>query len=251
MYKVKEKITSIAELVEVAQCLTDIGKTIWWRGQQCSNPSWKLVPKIHRDSYRGNPDIERRLVLDFRSKAHTRHTNCPLQNDHAGWLFLMQHYRLPTRLLDWSESPLMALFFAVEETHDNSDRDGCLYALDPVRLNQQQGLDWVATAEDVAKFFAPPFDRDAPNPGHVAAVIATEIDNRMLIQLSQFTIHHSPTPLDELHKEPDYLVRFEIPYEAKRYLRDDLRLLGIREFNLFPDLEHLTKELRSKFESRT
>jgi hypothetical protein len=57
----------------------------------------------------------------------------PDPDDYFGWLFLAQHYGLPTRLLDWSESPLVALYFAVTEGHE--DHDGCVWALWPGGLN--------------------------------------------------------------------------------------------------------------------
>jgi len=49
----------------------------------------------------------------------------------------MQHYRLPTRLLDWSFSPLIAAYFAVRETTD-ADEDACIWALAPSVLVQPE-----------------------------------------------------------------------------------------------------------------
>src|SRR5690606_36926394 len=54
------------------------------------------------------------------------------------WLFLMQHYGVPTRLLDWTDSPLVALFFAVYNV-DRDDRDASLWVLLPAALNRQTG----------------------------------------------------------------------------------------------------------------
>src|SRR5437773_608578 len=70
-----------------------------------------LVPRVLR-SDRFN---ERFLAHTFRLRAGSRYSSCPPLDEYPRWLFLMQHYGLPTRLLDWTASPLVALFFAVED----------------------------------------------------------------------------------------------------------------------------------------
>jgi hypothetical protein len=54
----------------------------------------------------------------------------PSEDDLAGWLSLMQHYRLPTRLLDWSFSPLIAAYFSVNDRFVEPV-DACIWALAP------------------------------------------------------------------------------------------------------------------------
>jgi hypothetical protein len=77
---------------------------------------------------------ERALIGHFQVRAPTRaHTRMPEPDDYFGWLFLAQHYGLPTRLLDWTENPLVALYFAVENPEEKTD--GCIWALWPARLN--------------------------------------------------------------------------------------------------------------------
>lgn len=75
---------------------------------------------------------ERNMAARFVAKAPARRGPCPDDDDLAGWLALMQHYRLPTRLLDWTELPLVAMFFAVCELSD----DGTLWMLNPYALNK-------------------------------------------------------------------------------------------------------------------
>ena len=89
----------------------------WWRGQ--SDYSWGLIPSLHRKGFKSK---ESNINNRFRMMAKPRHANCPTSNDVFSRLFLMQHYRLPTRLLDWSESPLVALYFATEaDSNDYTD----------------------------------------------------------------------------------------------------------------------------------
>lgn len=101
----------------------------WFRGQ--SDASWPLLPGL----YRGKIDhsLEREMVRDFQLYSQPllppQSSMEPLEQ-----MFIMQHYGLPTRLLDWTEDNLTALYFAVVDYSAN--RDAAVFAMDPWRLNK-------------------------------------------------------------------------------------------------------------------
>ena len=204
-----------------------------------------LIPSVYRDDSRG-PNYESAMANRFAQRAPTRHANCPMKGDLAAWLFLMQHYRLPTRLLDWTEGPLIALFFAVEGEED-AEKDGVLWALKPFAmngvLNGDEGV--FQPGHPVAKRLIELGYSNVPaNEDRVAALVTEEIDLRMMVQLSGLTIHGSAKALEDYDRATQFLRSYVIPADAKPGLLVALKLLGIRNRNLFPDLERLAEDLK-------
>lgn len=233
-------LRSLIDATEVAATALQQGE-IWWRGHSLED--WKLVPGVYRRS--AEAGHERNLAVRFFSGAHSRHARCPPEGQWDSWLFLMQHFQLPTRLLDWTGSALVAAYFAVTE---NPDRPGAIWAFSPVIFNEkhvgQRGILTPGHAK-ATQLFAAPFRTTAPQSEDIVAVIPREIDFRMLVQSSAFTIHGSQTALEDLGRGDQFLVKFRVPAAAKRVIQEQLSRFGFRESYLFPDLEHLSKELAS------
>jgi len=101
--------------------------TPWYRGQSVANRN--LIPSMYRCEIQ--PTYEREMIRDFKIKSTLDRDQAPKSD--IDWLFLAQHHGLPTRILDWSENPLVALFFAVED-FDN-EKDGEIFALNAWSLN--------------------------------------------------------------------------------------------------------------------
>lgn len=105
----------------------------FFRGQ--SNFDWGLKTGLSRTIDRVDPDLdpfalENSLIGEFKRNFNSQDHTRPGDSDLLGWLALMQHYRAPTRLLDWTTSPLIALYFATENRDSNVD--GAVWAFNPV-----------------------------------------------------------------------------------------------------------------------
>jgi hypothetical protein len=126
-------INSVGEMLTLLKRQVKPGRPIWFRGQ--AKREWFLVPSLGRDPrYLG---AEAALLKRFMQNAAPHLTVQP--REEWEWMFLMQHHRAFTRLLDWSESPLAALYFAVSDLN-HVGATGAVWCLDPVALNAEAKL---------------------------------------------------------------------------------------------------------------
>ena len=243
--------SSTAEFLTVLSELSEtIGdQTIWFRGHSKSN--YKLLPSLAR-----NPKaLEREALLSkrFKQNAHPfRQT--PPQNEWE-WLFLMQHFGIPTRLLDWTESPLVALYFAVNDTDATHEAESAnIWGLLPVKYNFEiprlrplvpVDIPCFGVDKQLDDYRPDQMILEAMSNKLPVAAIAHRQNERIMAQLGVFTImHRDMTPIEEL--APAFLAKLTIPSKAKRQLRAELEALRITQMTLFPELTSvavITKDL--------
>jgi hypothetical protein len=191
----------------------------------------------------GDVELERQLMRAFRKYA--RQDAVPHDTD-WDWLALGQHHGLPTRLLDWTYSPYVALHFATHNT-TKYDRDGIVWMVDyvkaheqlPARLREVLGEEGanVFTTELLAD--VAPGLRDLDSEGSDPFVLFVEppsFDSRIVNQYALFSV---TSPVD-LHLA-DWATRVVIPSELKWEVRDKLDQAGVNERVLFPGLDGLTR----------
>ena len=111
----------------------------WFRGEEQANWPTALKPKLYRTKYKLKEVLrqEQDLRLEFRRRG-SQFIGDGRPTDHWEWYFLMQHYGVPTRLLDWSDGALVALYFALKPISDEKGSrqdDAAVYMLDPWWLN--------------------------------------------------------------------------------------------------------------------
>ena len=202
----------------------------------------------------GKADVRRlelSLLRNFRKYARAE---APGADAIWDWLALGQHRGLPTRLLDWTYSPLVALHFATEDPAE-FDRDGAVWCVDFVQANKQipKGLQRMLreegsdtfTVEMLAAFETlRSFDALSRNP-FVVFLEPPAVDRRIINQLALFSLMSDPTAVfdDWMRAHPKLCRRVIVPASLKWEIRDKLDLANVNERVLFPGLDGLSQWL--------
>lgn len=240
------RIRNTRELLTALGQLRDT-EPIWFRGQPVAD--WELVPSIARgDDGRTLPTIEQ--SLEHRLAGHFKQNALQMVDERPvgewEWLFLMRHHGVPSRLLDWSESPLTALYFASQSVDGASD-DGALWVLWPRALNALSNL----TAPGIPSFLEEEealrnYHPDVISKGHPLGVgpvagLAPRNSPRMQAQLGVFSIHElTMTPIERLkdaHGRVQHVGKYIVPVSDKEAILQELADLGVTRLSLFPDLD--------------
>lgn len=254
------EVHSVSDLVaRIERIRSQHNLPLWYRGQ--GDAIWSVQAGLWRNDPRPpyTRADERNFTHRFRTRAAVRYPNTPSYNDHAAWLSLMQHYGLPTRLLDWSRSPLVAAYFAVEAYLDAGaarPEAAAIWVLSPYELNRRHaGIDVTPAinSRDREHLVRPAFqDADGTGSGgrrgRVIAAMATELDLRMFVQQGCFTVHAPEAePLEHLEHSDGLLWRLSIPETVLHRFARQLDNLGFRGGDLFPDLQNLAIELTRSY----
>lgn len=202
--------------------------------------------------------LETPLLRTFRRYA--AHRSALAQDSLWNWLALAQHHHLPTRLLDWTYSPFVALHFA---TASDGDRDAVIWCLDHAAINaflppsllealeQERANVFTAEMLDAAARTLADFDALAPDP-FVAFLEPPSLDERIVNQFALFSLMSSPVArLDAwLYDHPTLCRRVILPAALKAEVRDKLDQANVTERVLFPGLDGLSAWLKRYYQPK-
>lgn len=200
--------------------------------------------------------LEHHLLRNFRKYAHR---NAVPGNSMWNWLAVAQHHGLPTRLLDWTHSPYVALHFATAKL-DKFDRDGVIWCLNYARnrdylpprfkrVMDQEGTN-IFTADMLEEVCGSLRELDdVQNDEFLVFFEPPSLDERIVSQHALFTMLSSnQARLDHYLKDhPDLYFRIIIPAELKWEIRDKLDQANITERVLFPGLDGLGSWLKRHY----
>jgi hypothetical protein len=232
-----KKIYSVSDFLDELR-RRRLGQPIWYRGQ--AKAGWSLEPTIARISK--GILAESPLVTRFKQNALALVAERPASE--WEWLFVMRHHGVPTRLMDWSESPLVGLYFAVSG-HPKSD--GAVWNLLPIELNRVASITpqhpseipGFGDANVLNNYLPSSLANEQTSSLSPAAAIAPRNTRRMQAQYGVFTItHRKQTPIDDVG-DKNHVWRLIVPKSAKSRIKSELAVLNISPLSLFPELDHV------------
>lgn len=238
---------------------------LWYRG--CGRASYKLEPTLYRHTRSSTIEdlmsLEKSLVGRFQQRSIPFHDR--VISDPWDWLFFMQHFGMPTRLLDWSESPLMALFFAIMAARHRLGARGkpvfegqaAIWILDPIAWNKR--------AVDLRSFEGKILTTDDSNAGAYSpvgdcnvmkdfpiAIYGAHNSQRIVAQRGVFVCFGKDTrSMDAMFQNERFpaksLTKITIAKGKLPHFYEAIHRQGLSDSVVFPDLDGLSREIKREF----
>jgi hypothetical protein len=268
----KEKGEDLAQFLAAVKAITATGtvhaRIRWWfRGQRKIQ---SLNPSVFREDFRGPtepPDetqeqrrlrTERHLFREFNDYASSLVD--PRVSEHEMY-FIQRHYGVPSRLLDWSLDPLVALYFATESKGDEKDtKAGCVFVVDAYKIvgcqkaykdlpeddpkKKFRGIGTLKHSGVKAAFETIAWEREDGMPPFHFPVQVAKREVRIINQAGCFTFHVKaalPYPGKVFNEHV-----IEKPAGAKQGIGEDLKILQFHPFRVYGDLSNLSKTVTER-----
>ncbi len=261
--KTIHSVPQYLEFIESSQAGGSI--KLWYRG--CGLATYRLLPSLYRHKTQKTPDqlaeLERQLMTRFRQRSVPYHSRSMI--DDWDTLFFMQHYGIPTRLLDWTENPLTALHFALmgaKRTVTDSGKpfyqsSAAVWMLDPVMWNRHalrhmSYLGGVLSSDDPEIQGYGPKRAFVGMHNQVVALYGVHNSARIVAQQGVFTIFgRDAKPMEQAFNDDQFpakcLTKITVPRSHISRMRKSLLNQGVTESAVFPDLEGLAREIKRLF----
>ncbi|WP_330744917.1 FRG domain-containing protein [Chryseobacterium sp. CP-77] len=265
-------VTNLAEYQKTIENLQNSGM-IWFRGQ--SNASYEIVPSLFREKFVIGDDqgIDRhkygfkksdaimkndiKAIEIFKNKFETLYPSRVIRE--IDCLYLMQHYGIKTRLLDFTTDPIIALYFAlnkfkkcdnendeyvdIDEKYGYSEKGSSIFCIDPNFLNKESFNDGEIVNLENSEFSE---IKDIFHP----VAIETDFDEpRIKAQKSKFVffgIDYKPYEAYDVLKS--HYHKIIVPNSARKDMFNEIKQNGYNHFTIYPDLKGLALETNDEIE---
>lgn len=219
-----------------------------------ADSKWGLLPSLNRLCFH-DLSLEKHIIRSFKKYGYA-----DLSHDMSFWqvLAMGQQFGLPTRLLDWTYSPLVAAHFATEDT-DFYDRDGAIICCNTSKMNRNLPESIRAILEDeggnvftidmldgFARDFAE-LKAGAERPYSLFFEPASMV-NRIANQYALFSLSSCPEiTIDKIEGNSESFLRLIIPKDIKLEIRDKLDYINISERMIYPGLDGICKWIARRY----
>lgn len=240
----RDYIKTLSDYMAVFHTVVSSPDTYWFRGH--SDASWTLTPSALRYDTKAKRDAALKLVSEFKRIAEIKLARPPGDDEDLKWVQIARHYGLPTRLLDWTENALIALYFSCEDT----DTDGLVFVLKPTDLNRsvKNRMARIVTAHQdvklIDKYWSLGGERSQRGL-HTIGINPVWNSERIVAQRGAFTLHGS-RDFALTERIASSLVALPIMREVKERLLTELQRVGVDELTIFPELDHACNYLKKR-----
>ena len=253
-----ETPSTFAELLETVEKFQSSSSISWYRG--CRNKAHGLKPSLFRHKTKSNIED----IISLESEITTRFVQRSLPflqrslTDDWDKLFLMQHYGVPTRLLDWSENPFVSIYFALVTASEPKTTDACLWMCDPIAWNRAAlaHISYKGGVLDQSNTLMAAYAPGKPAgiiPVTPVMIYGSYNSPRIVAQRGGFALFgQSMNAMEDTFETDQFpagvLKKVVIPHAKVGEIRSSLFRKGFTESVVFPDLEGLARELSRIFE---